>query len=286
MIWHLVRRAIELPPHVAAAKAVRLAGRLARDRARRVEGRLRPSYGSGVSSLGSMPLVLHPGLVGEAGRETLRAYGEMYLAHRFDILGSGWVDVGYGAEAEGIEGVRYAPDAEARQVAKTGNPTALVSRANRAEASRIFGLISSPRYRPIDWQRDMRSGFRWSVATPWNTLRIGLDRGADIKMPWELGRMQHLPQLALLASLAAAGETRLRPAEVYVTEICNQILDFIASNPPRYGACWGCSMDVGIRVARRGGALGRRGLPLIARPQRPRPCKPYRRQSRVGGNGT
>ncbi len=249
MIRHLVRRAFELPPHVATAKAVRLAGRFARERVRRVEDRLRPSYGGGIGPLLPMPVPHNPAAIDEAGRKTLMACGEMYMAHRFDILGSGWVDVGYGVEAEGIEGVKYAPDADAQRVAQTGDPTALVARANRVEAARIFGLITSADYRPIDWQRDMRSGFRWSAATPANALRIGLDRGADIKMPWELSRMQHLPQLALLASLAAAGQPGARPADACVAEIRNQMLDFVASNPPRYGACWGCPMDVGIRVA-------------------------------------
>ena len=34
-----------------------------------------------------------------------------------------------------------------------------------------------------------------------------------------------------------------------MTEVTDQILDFIATNPPRYGVNWRCTMDVGIRLA-------------------------------------
>ncbi|MEM9682845.1 MAG: heparinase II/III family protein, partial [Pseudomonadota bacterium] len=79
--------------------------------------------------------------------------------------------------------------------------------------------------------------------TYFSDLEIGTTRGADIKMPWELGRLQHLPRMALCAVLSSEAAATLQ------REVRNQILDFIASNPPQFGANWGCPMDVGIRAA-------------------------------------
>ena len=59
--------------------------------------------------------------------------------------------------------------------------------------------------------------------------------------------MQHLPQLALAASLADLNDG-LEAADVYAREFRNQVLDFIATNPPRFGANWALAMDVAIRV--------------------------------------
>ena len=74
-------------------------------------------------------------------------------------------------------------------------------------------------------------------------------RGVDIKVPWELARMQHLPLLALAYALSKNGEEGFAPPQVYVREFHNQVLDFIATNPPRFGVNWKSPMDVGIRVA-------------------------------------
>jgi hypothetical protein len=68
-------------------------------------------------------------------------------------------------------------------------------------------------------------------------------------MPWELGRLQHLPQLALCAILARAGRPGFDAPARYVTEISDQLADFIAVNPPRFGVNWVGVMDVAIRAA-------------------------------------
>jgi hypothetical protein len=69
--------------------------------------------------------------------------------------------------------------------------------------------------------------------------------GADVKVPWELARMQHLPQLALARLASSDADVALRCER----EIRNQILDFIATNPPRFGVNWATTMEVAIRVA-------------------------------------
>ncbi|MBT6438781.1 MAG: hypothetical protein HOK72_03675, partial [Flavobacteriales bacterium] len=44
-------------------------------------------------------------------------------------------------------------------------------------------------------------------------------------------------------------EYLFKDSELYVREFRNQILDFIACNPPRFGLNWFCTMDVAIRIS-------------------------------------
>ena len=96
---------------------------------------------------------------------------------------------------------------------------------------------------------DFKSGYYWSESTWYWDIPFGHKPGVDIKVPWELARMQHLPQLAWAYALAQAGAQGFKSEEAYLTEFRNQILDFMATNPPRYGVNWRCSMDVALRAA-------------------------------------
>lgn len=156
-------------------------------------------------------------------------------AHRFDLLGSGPVVVEEGARYAGLEGHRY------------DMPAGGVNDTNRGVAKRLRKLLS-PAYRPIDWHVDFRSGYRWPSEVPSPQIQYGRDAGADVKFPWELARLQHAPALALAYGIVAReeGEAAARP---WAAEFRDQVLDFIASNPPRFGCNWSCAMDVGIRVA-------------------------------------
>jgi len=184
----------------------------------------------------------------EHERETAALLCAHYLAHRFDLLGSGWVEVGYGSVCRGVEGKRY----------DVGRPVCVdpqgkwlddrVVASNREESRRIWQRIE-PGYTPIDWQLDVKSGFRWSATTWYRDIVVGHPPGADVKVPWELARMQHLPHLALAYHLACKGVSGFDEPDVYWRECRNQTLDFIATNPPRYGANWACTMDVAIRAA-------------------------------------
>jgi hypothetical protein len=104
-------------------------------------------------------------------------------------------------------------------------------------------------YIPIDWQLDFKSGYRWQEKTPSSNCQPAPLSGVDIKVPWELSRMQHLPQLAWAYSLSSQKVEGAQPPETYANEFRNQILDFIATNQPRFGVNWHCPMDIGIRVS-------------------------------------
>ncbi|OHC78123.1 MAG: hypothetical protein A3G18_08020 [Rhodospirillales bacterium RIFCSPLOWO2_12_FULL_58_28] len=153
--------------------------------------------------------------------ESIIAVCGNYLEHRFDLLGSGWVRV-------------ECADADAEQLVSA------LSSGNRARARQIRKLIG-PAYRPIDWQIDFKSGYRWSESQWHETIQYGHQPGVDIKVPWELARLQHLPQLALAHILTSD--------PIYRDEFCNQALDFLAANPPGFGVNWACAMDVAIRAA-------------------------------------
>lgn len=174
--------------------------------------------------------------------------GDLWLSHRFDLLGSGWVEVRHNGTCDGFEGHRYdagrvpVPDSSGDWIAS------MVTRPNAKGSRDIWQLIEGI-YTPIDWQIDFKSGFRWSEKTRSGRLRYGHREGVDVKVPWELARMQHLPTLAFAYTLSESGSDGFQPADTYALEFRNQVLDFAASNPPRFGVNWACTMDVAIRAA-------------------------------------
>lgn len=178
----------------------------------------------------------------------IRGLTENFLEHRFDLLGSGWVRVEHGMACAGVEGHRFPPAARVPSDQSGDWLRGRVTAANFPEAHRVWTLVDRA-YRPIDWHVDFKSGYRWPETTWFGHIAYGRAPGVDIKVPWELARMQHLAVLAHAFALARAGEAGGRPAGVYQREFRNEVLDFVATNPPRFGVNWQCAMDVAIRAA-------------------------------------
>lgn len=246
-----VSRLRSMPPRVAAEK---IAGKCRRGlcewRSRRVDRR-RASY-SLAPPAGELYRYFPPpeaaGL--RAQRPAISATVAHYLDHRFDLLGSGWVQVRHGMHCFGVEGVRYDSGVAIRPDSREQWLQGRINAPNLAEAQRIWRMLDR-NYLPIDWHLDFKSGFRWREDV-WYRDSRALSQGqpgVDIKVPWELSRMQHLSQLAAAACLAEKGEPGFAEPERYSREFRNQILDFIATNPPRFGVNWSCTMDVAIRIA-------------------------------------
>lgn len=204
----------------------------------RARDKYRPTYAIGYRTVGIHPIIRTlPDYVTSIPDDVV----ENYLAHRFNLLGSGWVHVRHGRSYWGLEAngeiIRHSRQHEAEG---DNIPTYWVSAANRGESERIWSLVDAA-YDPIDWHVDFKSGYRWSEGIWYKDIRNYRTRGADPKVPWELARFQHLPQLAL----AYKNSRR----EDIVREYRNQIIDFVANNPPRYGINWASTMEVGIRAA-------------------------------------
>ncbi len=170
------------------------------------------------------------------------------MAHRFDLLGSGPCVVAHGVRYPGLHGVSHAMS-EPVQADRDGQWLAgRVLRNNLAESQRIWRLIA-PTHLPIDWQVDFKSGYRWSESTWHGDIRFARLPGVDVKVPWELARLQHLPALGLACHFAQARAAGFDDPAAYAQAFRNQVLDFIATNPPGFGVNWSCAMDVGIRCA-------------------------------------
>lgn len=249
MIGALLRRFHGVPPHQVAVRALRRLRRAADEaRARRRDRRRCTHPLRGVPSgplLRYVPAV-DPGLLRPWGGE-VAALAALYREHRFDLLGSGGVRVAHGMECRGVEGHRYEPGPPVHADAAGAWLAGRVGAANLDHARRVWALVDDG-YAPIDWQLDFKSGYRWDERTWYRDVAFGRLPGVDVKVPWELARMQHLPMLAWAHALARAGAEGMEPAEAYAREFRNQVLDFIAANPPRFGVNWVTAMDVAIRV--------------------------------------
>jgi len=264
----------ELPPAITGRIAAETVQRFVADvRQRAADGRRRtfatqPPPGALRPLVETIPLDL---LRKNAG--WIRLAAANYCRHRFDLLGSGWMDTAHGTACNGVDGVIYGPHPKVEADPDGRWLGGRVNDANLGECRRVWTLVDpgyepidwqldvksgfrwrvwtlvDPGYEPIDWQLDVKSGFRWREDTWSRDVPFGRLDNVDIRVPWELARMQHVATLAWAHALARAGDEGLEPADVYAREFRNQVLDFIATNPPRYGVNWRCTMDVAIRAA-------------------------------------
>jgi hypothetical protein len=92
---------------------------------------------------------------------------------------------------------------------------------------------------PLPWHDDVLNDYRWDPRTFYKQVPVPVDR-ADVKVPWELSRFQHLTTVGM--AYAASGEER------YAAEVTGQIRDWIAANPVGYGINWASTMDVAMRA--------------------------------------
>ena len=102
-----------------------------------------------------------------------------------------------------------------------------------------FDLLGSGTVKndPIDWHTDFKCGKSWGKKYYRDLSSIP---GADIKMPWELSRCQHL--LWLGEAYLITGEDR------FAQEVIDELCWWIEDNPLMYSVNWKCSMDVAFRA--------------------------------------
>ena len=122
----------------------------------------------------------------------------------------------------------------------------ILDRAGQACAHRFEFLGSGPcdLGTRLPWHADFVSGRTWDRRAHYLDLRTQIERGygqgADVKVPWELSRFQHLP--ALGQAFWLSGDRR------FYEEFRAQVTDWIEANRPGFGVNWVCTMDVAIRA--------------------------------------
>lgn len=126
--------------------------------------------------------------------------------------------------------------------------------AEDAVARRVDVLGTGPVElgRPIDWLRDVKSGCTWSPGYAPRIEYANLDRSSDVKVPWEISRMQWL---------LPAGQAYLITGEERYAEAARDVLDeWIGANPYAGTVNWSVTMEVALRILSWSwllGALGR-----------------------------
>src|SRR5262245_42263140 len=91
----------------------------------------------------------------------------------------------------------------------------------------------------IDWHSDPGSQVSWPV-DHFTRVPLVMEEGADVRVVWELNRLQHFTTLG--RAYALTGDER------YVEEFLLQLAQWYEANPPRFGVNWTVAMEAAIRA--------------------------------------
>lgn len=92
----------------------------------------------------------------------------------------------------------------------------------------------------IDWYRDYRSGYSWPCCYVRGLEYNNLERPSDVKMPWEVSRLQWL--------IPAGQAYLLTGDERYATGVRDVLESWIRANPYAHSVNWACTMEVALRI--------------------------------------
>ncbi|MGY1464919.1 alginate lyase family protein [Bacillus toyonensis] len=107
----------------------------------------------------------------------------------------------------------------------------------------VFNLLGSGDVqlgKKIPWNKDFKTGFVWENQFYKDIKIVDLSNNADVKIPWELSRFQHIPTIGKAYWITKD--------EKYAREFKEQLLDWIEKNPIEMSVNWACTMDVAIRA--------------------------------------
>jgi hypothetical protein len=246
----LIRQIIHLPPHLIIQKTQKVLRRWGKSKIRNIQDRFFSTY--------SLLALIQPSnncyfdnvspiFLSQPPSEFSRL-SEIYLNHYFDLLGSGWIHLyeeDQNTKFSGMNKPLYGSESN-RQI--HSNVPANVNWANINFSNQIKSLLD-PEFKRIAWQVDFKAHYSWLKDTYHNQIQYGHIPNLDVKVPWELGRFQHLSTIAIAQIFSKNQDQREKVINIYAKEFQNQLLNFISDNPPRFGVNWSCPMDVGIRAA-------------------------------------
>lgn len=114
--------------------------------------------------------------------------------------------------------------------------------AAKALAREVDLLGSGPTRlgRPIDWHTDFKTGHSWPLTPSRGIDYANLDRPSDVKVPWELSRLQWL---------IPVGQAYLLTGEAHYAEAARAVLEeWIEANPYGLGVSWAVAMEPSLRI--------------------------------------
>ncbi len=92
----------------------------------------------------------------------------------------------------------------------------------------------------IDWARDYRVDAGWPSGFARSIDYVNRDRSSDIKIPWEISRLQWL---------VPAGQAYLLTGdERYAVAVREILQDWMIKNPLAYTVNWSCAMEAALRL--------------------------------------
>jgi uncharacterized heparinase superfamily protein len=128
------------------------------------------------------------------------------------------------------------------QLAGAGERARILAAAERAARHEVDLLGSGPIVlgAHIDWQRDFKTGLSFPPAYFRDIDYMRLDEPCDVKVPWELSRLQWL---------IPAGQAWLLTGDERYAALCREVLEqWIAANPCALSVNWACTMEAALRL--------------------------------------
>ena len=92
----------------------------------------------------------------------------------------------------------------------------------------------------IDWHRDYKTGCVWPLGYAPDIDYVNLDRPSDVKIPWEISRLQWL--------MPAGQAYLLTRDERYASRVRETLEDWIAANPYAGSVNWACTLEPAMRL--------------------------------------
>jgi uncharacterized heparinase superfamily protein len=103
----------------------------------------------------------------------------------------------------------------------------------------VFGLAVDLGFE-IDWHTDFKTGKSWAPIFMRDIDYVNLVSPSDVKVPWELSRLQWL--------MPAGQAYLLTGDERYAAGVREVLESWMASNPYAWGVNWACTMEAAMRV--------------------------------------